>query len=113
VPTTFVMCDRLPRLPSGKVDRCALAAGPPVDLADGRPMVAPRDQAEDLLVRIWQELLEVRPIGVTDDFFDLGGHSLLAARLLARVEQAVGRRVPLAGFLEAPIIEQLARALRS
>jgi len=46
-----------------------------------RLVVAPRDLVEQTLVDLWQSLLDVRPISITDDFFALGGDSLAAARL--------------------------------
>ncbi len=61
---------------------------------------------------VWEELLEVRPIGIQDDFFALGGHSLLALRLLGAIERHFGRRLPLAALLEASTIEVLACLLR-
>jgi thioesterase domain-containing protein/acyl carrier protein len=67
---------------------------------------------EARLARIWEEVLDVRPIGVTDDFFDLGGHSLLAVRLIARIEARFGRKLPLAAFFTGATIEDLAALLR-
>jgi thioesterase domain-containing protein len=74
--------------------------------------VAPRSELERQLVKIWEQLFGVHPIGVKDNFFELGGHSLLAVRLFAQIEQSLGVNVPLASLLQAPIIEQLARVLR-
>jgi thioesterase domain-containing protein/acyl carrier protein len=51
-------------------------------------------------------------VGIRDNFFDLGGHSLLAARLMHRVEQTLGQRLPLAALLQAPTVEQFAGLLR-
>ncbi|MFH0962802.1 MAG: alpha/beta fold hydrolase [Planctomycetota bacterium] len=76
------------------------------------PGLAPRDDLERRLTRIWERLLGVEPIGVQDSFFDLGGHSLLAVRLFTQIEKTVGERLPLTTLLEAPTIEKLARVLR-
>ena len=54
---------------------------------------------------IWEDLLQIRPIGVTDDFFDLGGHSLLAVRLAARIEEQFGRSLALSDLLMGSTIE--------
>jgi acyl transferase domain-containing protein/thioesterase domain-containing protein len=67
---------------------------------------------EAQLVRIWEDLLGVKPIGLQDNFFDLGGHSLLAARLSARVKKLFGKGVPLATLFQAPTIAKLADLLR-
>jgi amino acid adenylation domain-containing protein len=112
VPSAFVPLDRLPLNDNGKVDRRAL---PPPPARAGRRVTAgapPRDAIEYTLVAIWEDLLEVRPVGILDDFFDLGGHSLLAARMAEAVERVSGRAVPLTTLFEAPTIERLANVLR-
>ena len=57
---------------------------------------------------IWEELLGISPIGVTENFFDLGGNSLLAARMLDAVERDCGKRFPLAALTSAGTIRDLA-----
>ena len=74
-------------------------------------IVRPRNEVEEQLVAIWEELLQFRPIGVTDDFFDLGGHSLLAVRLAARIEERFGRSLALSDLLKGSTIELLAARL--
>ncbi|HEX7241404.1 MAG TPA: alpha/beta fold hydrolase, partial [Longimicrobiaceae bacterium] len=111
VPSAFVALDALPLTPSGKLDRRTLPA--PEASRHGDAFVAPRDFLELRLAQAWEELLDVRPVGVRDDFFALGGHSLLALRLLAAVERLTGRRVPLATLLVGPTVEGLARAVRA
>jgi thioesterase domain-containing protein len=54
----------------------------------------------------------MKPLGVTDNFFDIGGHSMLAARLMARVEQLSGIKLPLNLIFQEPTIEGLCRVLR-
>lgn len=110
LPTRFVAISSLPLLPNGKVDRGALAAiEEPRAARDG---TAPRDETERRLAAIWEELLGTAPMGIDDHFFELGGHSLLAARAAARIEEAFGKRVPLATLFEAPTIAQLAPLVR-
>ena len=70
------------------------------------------NRAEKELIAIWETVLNTKPVKATDDFFDLGGHSLLAARLLARIEDALGVELPLASLLEAPTIRGQAQLVR-
>jgi amino acid adenylation domain-containing protein len=113
VPRSFMFLPRLPRLPSGKIDRRALPVPDHAraDVEQGRQ--APRDHVELQLARIWEDLLKYRPIGMTDDFFELGGHSLLAARLVCRIEQAFGHALPLSSVFEHSTLEQLADRIRA
>ncbi|AGA31110.1 amino acid adenylation domain-containing protein [Singulisphaera acidiphila] len=113
IPSTFVVLDALPQTSSGKVDRNAL---PPIEgasTARAGAVVAPRDDVERDLVQIWEDLLNVHPVGVTDDFFDLGGHSLLAVRLTARIEERFGRKLSLSTLFLGATIEDLAATLRA
>jgi thioesterase domain-containing protein len=111
VPAAVVCLGAMPVTPNGKVDRAALPAPGQERPQQGQGFVAPRDALERLLSRIWEELLETRPVGVRDNFFDRGGHSLLAVRLFARIEQEFHRHLPLATLFRGPTVEELARVL--
>jgi amino acid adenylation domain-containing protein len=112
IPSDFVTVDAFPLTPTGKVDRKALPApGTARRVAEGVHL-EPRDDTEKRLVTIWEEVLQKRPIGVTDNFFDLGGHSFLAVRLLAQIQSQFGKEVPMVALFQDPTVEHLARMLR-
>jgi surfactin family lipopeptide synthetase A len=112
VPSAFVLLEAMPKTPNGKVDRRGLPAPKASDFAEPQEFVAPTDELETQLARIWETVLDKKPVGIRDNFFELGGHSLLAARLMHRIEQSLGQRLPLAALLQAPTVEQLAGLLR-
>jgi len=111
IPSTFVWLDAFPLTASGKVNRSALPSPGTDAHVEERAFVGPRSVLESRLVRIWERVLGVRPIGVTDNFFDLGGHSLLAVHLLTLVEKTTGRTLPLSMFFQAQTVEQMAARL--
>jgi amino acid adenylation domain-containing protein len=111
LPSVFVALDALPLTPSGKLDRRALPPPTPAPAEDRRNYRAPSETLEEQVARIWEELVEARPMRVEDNFFDVGGHSLLAVRLMHRIEEDFGERIPLSRFLAGPSIRQLAAAL--
>ncbi len=108
VPDYLVPMAALPWTPNGKVDKAALPA--PQAAADRAPATA-RTDTEHQVAALWQDLLGVDAVDAEDDFFGLGGYSLLVARMLARVEEAFGRPVPLSVFLAAPTLAGLASAI--
>jgi amino acid adenylation domain-containing protein len=112
VPTDFFIMEALPLTPSGKLDRRALPIGSRSRQAENR-YVPPRDLQDWQLVKIWEEILNVRPIGIEHDFFDLGGHSLLAVRMMDRIEDAYGKCLPLATLFAEATIKHLAECLRT
>jgi amino acid adenylation domain-containing protein len=115
IPSTFVPLAELPLTRNGKLDRDALPepreeAGTALPAAGS---LAPRDELEARLTRVWQELLGVQPVGVRDNFFEFGGHSLLAVQLISRVEQETGHKLPLSILFQAPTVEAMANAIRA
>lgn len=113
VPTVFVLLDELPRTATGKLDRRALPVPGPEHLGRSAQQVAPRNDVERLLTELWERLLNVRPVGVTDDFFELGGTSLLALRLFLEIHDLFGRNLPLSTIFEARTVERLARRIEA
>jgi amino acid adenylation domain-containing protein len=113
VPSRFVFLEALPLTPNGKVDRRALPAPPQLELAKQKEYVAARDAVETRLVKIWESVLSIRPLGVKQNFFELGGHSLLVAKLLRRIEQAFGKKLSMAAIFQAPTVEQQGAMLRN
>jgi len=112
VPSAIVVLETFPLTPNGKVNRKELPV-PRQERVKEAQYVAPRDSIETEIVQIWEELFEIEPIGVQDDFFDLGGHSLLAVRLILMIEKKIGQSLPLALLFQSGTIEQLADVLRS
>ena len=112
IPSAFVILDKLPLTPNGKIDRNALPAPNQEHVEVTGEVAAPRDAIEQMLVQIWCKILNIQKIGIHDNFFELGGHSLLAVRIVAEIERLVDKRLPLATFLQAPTVADLADVLR-
>ena len=111
VPSAFVRLEALPLTPNGKIDRRALPAVETIQQEPEANYVAPRNDLELQLTKIWEKVLGIQHIGIKDNFFELGGHSLLAIRLLTEIEKSFNKNLPLVSFIEAQTIEQLANLL--
>ncbi|MEU3255503.1 amino acid adenylation domain-containing protein [Streptomyces sp. NPDC006997] len=111
VPSAVVRLDALPLTVNGKTDRAALPTpdGARPDL--GSAYVAPRDEREEAIARVWSEVLGVARVGVHDDFFALGGHSLLATRVAFGASAALGVEVPVRLVFDRPTVAAMAADL--
>jgi amino acid adenylation domain-containing protein len=114
VPSAFVELERLPLLPNGKVDRHALPA-PRAEAEAGEGTVggAARTPVEEILLGICADLLRIRHLSLTDNFFETGGHSLLATQLLSRIKESFSVDLPLRNVFEYPTMGQLAAVVES
>lgn len=108
IPNVFTFVSEFPMTPNRKVDRKAL-----MEMMEQEQShlgyVAPRNEIEETIASLWEELLEVKQVSVLDDFLALGGHSLMANRLLIRMNRAFGTNVSLIELLSNVMtIEQMA-----
>jgi amino acid adenylation domain-containing protein len=110
VPAMFVLLDGLPLTASGKLNRSALP--PPTEILErSRSRVPPRGQTERLIGTLWEDALKFRPIAIDDNFFDLGGHSLLLIGVHDRLQEQLGRDIPLVTLFSHPTVRSLAAHL--
>jgi amino acid adenylation domain-containing protein len=110
LPRKIYIVPAIPQNTTGKLLRRALAEQ--LTGLNLRPTyVAPRDEREQSLVSLWEDLLDSTPIGIHDNFFDLGGQSLLAAQLLARIRKKFQVQLPFRTLFERPTIAQLSLTL--
>ncbi|MBN9420223.1 MAG: alpha/beta fold hydrolase [Candidatus Eremiobacteraeota bacterium] len=105
-PGIIVRLPELPRNAHGKIDRKQLPDCP------RPPGQAPRDAFELALVTIFEDVLQMAPLGVEDDFFECGGQSLLALELLERIQGQLGVRLSPAHLLSHPTPARLADCVR-
>lgn len=113
IPSAFVVLESLPLTAHGKVDRRALPAPDPIkpELAEG--YAAPRTPVEEVLVKIFAEVLGLKRVGIHDNFFELGGHSLLATQLVSRMRDVFKVELPLRSVFETPTIAELSSLVES
>ncbi|MCH0564644.1 MULTISPECIES: non-ribosomal peptide synthetase [unclassified Streptomyces] len=105
IPATCMPLDRLPLSPNGKLDLKALPAPGPTS---GTPFRAPRTAREEVLAKLFAEVLGLERVGVDDGFFELGGHSLLATRLITRARAEIGMEIPIRKIFDLPTVAALA-----
>jgi amino acid adenylation domain-containing protein len=108
IPSAFVMLEKLPLTPIGKVDRNALSAPGRARPELGNPFVPPRTPLERALVDIWAQVLKLDNIGIHDKFLDLGGNSLQATQIISQVSDVFQVELPLRALFESPTVASMA-----
>ncbi|MGN8231420.1 condensation domain-containing protein, partial [Paenibacillus polymyxa] len=106
VPSYFVQLEQMPLSPNGKIDRKALPA-PEGSLQSGTDYAEPRTAQERALVAVWQSVLGLQTVGISDNFFDLGGDSIKAIQIASRAFQ-VGYKLDMKDLFQYPTVEALA-----
>jgi hypothetical protein len=113
VPAAIVVVDEIPATGHGKRDTAALAEIADSHLRRRARRVAPTDDTQAYLVRLWEDLLAVEGIGITDDFFGAGGNSLLAFRAQRRIRRDLGVDIGVRTLLSTGELAALADLLRT
>jgi aryl carrier-like protein len=112
VPSAFVLLDRLPVAPGGKVDRRALPAPERLEAAEGPDYAPPTTPLEQQLATLWATVLALPRVGVNDNIFDIGGDSILISRISLEARRA-GISLPVRLVYQNQTVAALARALAS
>jgi acyl carrier protein len=110
IPTAFMMLESLPLNSHGKVERGALPVPDALLELDG-PYVLPRTEAEHNIAEVWQEVLQLKSVGIFDNFFDVGGHSLLMVQVHDQLRERFKFEISLVDLFEYPSISSLAEHL--
>lgn len=116
VPCRVLIVDEIPKGPTGKLQRIGLADKLNF-VADEKTTElpknyeAPRTPVEELLAKMWMEVLRVERVSIYDNFFHLGGDSVVATQLVARVQGALQVEMSMLSFFEAPTLVQMAATL--
>jgi len=107
IPNVFVHLKKLPLTLNGKLNLRALPTLDEVKQRAQHTYVAPRNQIEEQLAEIWQQVFGVERVGIHDNFFELGGHSLIATQVIGRVRQMLHTELAVRAVFETPTIAAL------
>ncbi|GGF16068.1 non-ribosomal peptide synthetase [Hymenobacter cavernae] len=113
VPAEFIALGHLPLTSNGKVDRRFLTQREDRGVINKFNYQAPRNELEQKLASIWQELLVMDKIGIYDNFFELGGHSLLATRVVSAVRKQLAVELVIKDLFVHPTIADLSEYLQA
>ncbi len=106
VPSYLVVLDKFPLTSNGKLDKKALPV--PQEVAGKQTeYVPPRNEMDERIIAMWQDILERDKIGIRDNFFDMGGHSLKATRVISKIQEVYGVKVDLKNLFIDPTVEHL------
>src|ERR1700685_3816696 len=109
VPNAFAFLEQMPLTLNGKIDRKKL---PMPDVRHGQEeQVRPRSSSEEILLGIWEGVLQQEKISVEANFFDIGGHSLLATQLISRIRNVFSVELPLRILFQAPTVQEMAERI--
>ncbi len=108
IPTVYKQIDSIPLTINGKLDKNAL---PDVDVIIQNHYLAPRNKIESQLCQIWQEILNIEKVGISDNFFSLGGNSINSIRMVASVRQQLQMDLPVDLVFEKKTISNISRSL--
>ncbi len=109
VPTLFHFVAEMPLTNNGKIDRAKLSENKIKPIPTDCPYVAPSNEIEELVQKIWMDVLLLDRIGIKEDFISLGGHSLAAIRVTARINEEIETNFPLNKIFEYPTIESYSK----
>ncbi len=112
IPSYFVVIDKFPLTPNGKIDRKKLP-DPEISLFHRKSEFSTAtNHTEYKLIELWKQILKINSISIDYNFFDLGGNSLLATRLVISIENTFNKKLSLLEIFKTPTVRQIAEKLQ-
>ena len=108
IPSHLMIIEKMPLNTSGKIDRKSL---PKPELVFDKEMIEPKSKIEKELTQIWCKLLDLKSIGITNNFFDIGGNSLLAIKMVSELKESLHINAEPLILMQYPNIRELAAFL--
>ncbi|EJV87812.1 non-ribosomal peptide synthetase [Bacillus cereus] len=106
IPTYIMQLEKLPLTPNGKIDKKAL---PEPNLSSiENEYVAPRNEIETIIARVWCEVLGVEKIGIYNSFFDTGGDSIKSIQIVSRLRRN-GIKLEVKDIMQHKTIAEIAK----
>jgi amino acid adenylation domain-containing protein len=109
-PSSYTRLNKLPLTVNGKLDASALPA-PSIGSAQENGATQSLSDTEGTVARIFSDVLELRGMGLDDNFFDCGGTSLLLIKAHLRLQSEFERTIPVTLMFECPTVRSLAQRL--
>lgn len=109
IPARILQVDHFPLTSNGKLDINAL---PEFSFIETKSYKAPETELEKEFCEIWQDILEVENVGISDNFFRIGGHSILAIKLSHRLNNTLNLAISVADIFTYKTIEKLISSIK-
>ncbi|MED2926253.1 amino acid adenylation domain-containing protein, partial [Bacillus thuringiensis] len=110
IPSFIIQIDQLPLTPNGKIDREALTKIKEIKQSDVN-YEAPRTDVEEVLVRVWTEVLQIEHVGISDNYYELGGDSIKAILIVSRL-QKYNLSLEVQDILQHPKIKEVSKYVK-
>jgi bacitracin synthase 3 len=116
IPSEIIQCIEFPMTSNGKIDSKALLSGYIKSSSECRlecvgekseEKEIPLTPTQKVIHEIWREVLGVKNILVTDDFFDLGGDSIKSIQVVSRMRNA-GYELKISDVMGHSLLEAMA-----
>ncbi|WP_019909405.1 non-ribosomal peptide synthetase [Paenibacillus sp. HW567] len=114
IPSEFVALESFPLTVNGKIDRSQLRLFKPYKAKVTSFVEATRQEGtemEEMVCRLWMDLLDTGYVGLDESFFEAGGHSLLVVQLMFQIKKAFKVHIPLLQLMQEPTVRGIAAVI--
>lgn len=94
VPNFFIKLESMPLTVNGKLDRSALPEPETALQISPRISSQTTNKLEAKICSVWQKILNLKQVGIEDNFYNLGGDSITATQIANRMSKILNKYIP-------------------